>query len=209
MLRNKPWYLLYLFLIAHAVPAQNFQAARQPQQVQEFLKKSADNTESIQAKFTEEKKMSVLKGVQKASGNFYFKKQDRMRWEQKLPDPYIILIDGAAVRIKDGGKEKNLEGTRMAQQIRMLILGLINGNFTEDKSFEKLYLEHATAYQVRLLPRNKRLKAIYQEIRLIFDKKSGILEQLTFIEKGGDRRDMLFYDQVINKPLAESLFSKF
>ncbi|PWJ58567.1 outer membrane lipoprotein-sorting protein [Dyadobacter jejuensis] len=205
----KQIWIFGLLLLCLPSWAQQYKPAQNPQQLVAFLKASAQKTNTIEAKFTEEKQIALLKGTQKSSGVFYFKKKDRMRWEQRSPTSYTILINGDRVKIKDGTKQKSMEGGRMAQQIRSLILGLINGDFTEDKGFDKTYLENSTNYLVKLFPKNKRLKSVYKEISLLFNKKTGILEGLTFLESRGDSREMKFYDQHTNRPVEERLFNDF
>src|SRR4051794_4695121 len=93
--------ILILTLSASLAFSQEFKPAANPDKILSDLRKSSLATTSIQADFKEEKYLSFLKDPEKSSGMFYFKKADRMRWEQQVPFKYIILINGDKLRVQD------------------------------------------------------------------------------------------------------------
>ena len=197
-----------LFFTSHFGFTQTFKPVSNSEKILNELKKTSQSTNSIQADFQEEKYLAVLKEPEKASGIFYYKKNDKMRWEQQTPFKYIILINGDKLRIQDAGKEKNVGSAgRMASQIKELMIGLVNGDFQENKAFKQTITESSDFYQITLIPINKRLKNVYQKINLTFLKSTLRLKELSFFEKGGDRNTMKFQNEKINQPIAESVFS--
>jgi len=198
----------FLFFTSHIGFTQIFKPVSNPEKILNELKKISQSTNSIQADFQEEKYLAVLKEPEKSSGIFYYKKNDKMRWEQQTPFKYIILINGDKLRIQDAGKEKNVGSAgRMASQIKELMIGLVNGDFQENKAFKQTITESSDLYQITLIPINKRLKNVYQKINLTFLKSTLRLKELSFFEKGGDRNTMKFQNEKINQPIAESVFS--
>lgn len=187
--------------------AQDFKPAGNPDKILADLRKSSQSTTSIQADFKEEKYLSFLKEPEKSSGVFYFKKDDRMRWEQQTPFKYIILINGDKLRVQDGSKEKNVGAAgRMAGQIKQVMLGLVNGDFQQSKAFTQVCMESTDQYLVVLTPTNKRMRNVYAKINLVFPKNTLRLKELTFFEKGGDKSVMRFQNEKFNQPIAESVF---
>ncbi|CAG4995054.1 Outer-membrane lipoprotein carrier protein [Dyadobacter sp. CECT 9275] len=203
-----PIFLFLFFVQIHSVSAQDFKPVQDPAQVVAELKKSAQNTGSIQANFKEEKYLAVLKEPQKTAGIFYYQKENKMRWEQESPSRYIILINGDQMRVSDNGKEKNVAAGRMAGQIKDLMIGLVNGDFQDNKGFSKAYFEKADQYLIVLTPVNKRLKNVYSKISLVFTKSSFRLRELTFFEKSGDKSIMKFSNEKINQPITAGIFDK-
>jgi outer membrane lipoprotein-sorting protein len=198
-------------LIWLAVPlassAQTFKPVANAEKVLAELRKTSQATTSIQASFTEEKFMAVLKEPERSAGTFYFQQKDRMRWEQKTPVKYVILINGDKLRIEEGGKEKNIgQAGRMAAQIKELMIGLVNGDFQLNKAFSISCLASDDQYQLVLTPVNRRLKNIYSRISMVFPKSSLRLKELTFVEKRGDRSVMKFHNEKFNTPIDDSLF---
>ncbi|MCF2505132.1 outer membrane lipoprotein carrier protein LolA [Dyadobacter sp. CY107] len=205
---NKFRLLLLVFFAAVGLASgQAFKNAANPEKVFEDLRKASQAVNSIQAAFTEEKFLSVLKKPEHSSGFFYYKKNDKMRWEQKMPVNYVILINGDRMRVQEAGKEKNVgQAGRMAAQIKELMIGLVNGDFQKNKAFSQSCLENSEQYMVVLTPVNRRLKNIYSKITLVFPKSTLHLKELSFFEKGGDRSVMKFQNEKFNQTIDDSLF---
>ncbi len=205
MLRIK--YIFLLLLVCNSIFAQNFKPAANSAKILEDLRKSSQSAMSVQADFKEEKFMAVLKNPEQSTGVFYYKKADMMRWEQKKPGSYVILINGDKLRIREGGKEKNVASAgRMAAQMKDLMMGLVNGDFQQNKAFSQTCLESSDQYQIVLTPVNNRLKRMYSKINLVFPKSTLRLKELTFFEKGGDKSIMTFSNEKVNQPIPEAIF---
>ena len=201
--------ILPCFLAANTV-AQSFKPASNPDKILAQLKSASQAAKSIQADFKEEKYLAVLKNPEQSSGLFCYKKDDRMRWEQQKPSKYVILINGDKLRVQEAGKEKNVASAgRMAAQLKDLLMGLVNGDFQQNKAFSHSCFESADQYQITLTPENKRLKKIYSKINLVFSKTTFRLKELTFLEKGGDKSVMTFTNERLNESIDESVFTSF
>jgi outer membrane lipoprotein-sorting protein len=206
MMRIKLLLAISLFSITTTF-AQTLKPAANPDRILAELRKTSLATNTIQASFSEEKYLAVLKEPEKSSGEFFYKRKDKMRWEQKLPAKYIILINGDKMRIQEGSKERNIgQAGRMASQIKELMIGLVNGDFQENKSFSQQYFENADQFVIEPTPVNRRIKNIYSKISLNFSKSSSRLKELVFLEKGGDKNIMKFHSEKVNQPINDSLF---
>lgn len=206
-----PRYKYVLCLIACLVfmqgYAQTFRPVANPAKALAELQAASQATSSIQADFKEEKFLAALKKPEQSSGTFYYKKNDKMRWEQQKPLKYVILINGDKLRVQEAGKEKNVGAAgRMASQMKELMMGLVNGDFQHNKAFTQTLLESSDQYQVVLIPVSNRLKRIYSKIDLVFSKNTLRLKELNFTEKSGDKSVMTFTNQKMNQPIAESVF---
>jgi len=207
MLKRRTIFSFLLCLGYLNLSAQHFKPAANPEKILSELRKTSSATHSIQASFKEEKYLSVLKEPEHSSGLFYYQKNDKMRWEQKKPGSYIILINGDKLRIQEGGKEKNVaQAGRMAVQIKELMIGLVNGDFQQNRAFSQACMESADQYMIVLTPVNRRLKNIYSKITLVFSRTSLRLKELTFFEKSGDKSLMKFHQEKFNEPIDNSLF---
>ena len=86
------------------------------------------------------------------------------------------------------------------------MIGLVNGDFQQNKGFSSTVLEDNDEYQIVLTPVNRRLKNIYSKITMNFSRSSLRLKELSFFEKGGDKSIMKFQQEKFNQPVAENLF---
>jgi outer membrane lipoprotein-sorting protein len=205
----KSFITLAFVLAANFTHGQTFRPVANQEKVLADLRKTSQATSSIQASFIEEKYLAVLKEPEKSTGLFYYQQKDKMRWEQKTPSKYIILINGDKLRIQEGNKEKNVgQAGRMAAQIKELMIGLVNGDFQQNKGFSMVCLQSDDQYQIVLTPVNRRLKNIYSKIAMTFSKSSLRLKELSFFEKGGDRSMMKFQHEKFNQPIPENLFKE-
>lgn len=194
-------------LAAAFAQAQSFKPAANPEKILAELRKTSQATTSIQASFTEDKYLAVLKEPEKSSGLFYYQQKDKMRWEQRTPSKYIILINGDKLRMQEGGKEKNVgQAGRMAAQIKELMIGLVNGDFQQNKGFSLAVTESDDQYQIVLTPVNRRLKNIYAKITMTFSRGTLRLKELSFFEKGGDKSIMKFQQEKFNQPISGNIF---
>lgn len=198
--------ILILFLSLNS-SAQEKVMIKDPLALKSKLKKQANETTSIVADFSQEKHVSFMDKPQVSEGKFYYQQADKMRWEQTVPNNYVLLISNGKVRIKDNGKEKNIEGAnKMMEKINSLMIGLINGDVFENKAFDTQYFTSGENYIVELIPKNKRLQSIFKTIELTFSKQTVRLKVLTFYESSGDITIMKFFNDKFNQSIKDSIF---
>tara|TARA_B110000285_G_C15076696_1_gene591166 strand:+ start:879 stop:1517 length:639 start_codon:yes stop_codon:yes gene_type:complete len=204
------FFFSLIFIIGISISAQEKKEISNPENIIKKIKERSSNTNSIVADFTEKKYLSYMKEPHSSSGVFYYKKENKMRWEQLAPFSYILLVNDDAVKIKEDGEEKqNAMSSKVMEKIKKLMLTIINGDFTSSKSFTATYFESNGRYVVELEPTMARLKKIYKMIELSFDSQSLHLKTLTFMEVSGDKSEMTFLNEQINTEVSESVFTKF
>ena len=204
------FFFSLIFIIGISISAQEKKEISNPENIIKNIKERSSNTNSIVADFTEKKYLSYMKEPHSSSGVFYYKKENKMRWEQLAPFSYILLVNDDAVKIKEDGEEKqNAMSSKVMEKIKKLMLTIINGDFTSSKSFTATYFESNGRYVVELEPTMARLKKIYKMIELSFDSQSLHLKTLTFMEVSGDKSEMTFLNEQINTEVSESVFTKF
>lgn len=201
--------LFVLLMIVGFLSAQKITSVKNPSVFKAKLMKQSKETTSIISSFTQDKYVSFMNAPQHAEGLFYYQRTNKMRWEQNTPFSYVLMINGEKVRIKDNGKEKKIIGAnKMMGKINTLMLGLINGEIFENKDFIPSYFETKDFFIVKLIPKNKRLKSVFDSIELSFSKNTTRLKELTFFEKSGDKSVMKFFNEKFNQIIKESLFIK-
>ncbi len=203
------FFLLLICLTTHAF-SQEMQPMADAAPFLKKLKEAAATTQTIKADFTEEKFVSYLKEPNKSTGVFYYKKQNKLRWEKLKPQEYIFLVNGDAVKVKEAEKEKSVSSFNEAiGKIKDLMIMLVNGEFQDNKIFAPSYFQNEEQYFVKLVPKNKTMANIFDHLQLTFSKKTMRLKELAFFEKSGDKSIITFYNDVINENLDDSLFTNF
>jgi|JRYD01.1.fsa_nt_gb outer membrane lipoprotein-sorting protein len=201
-------FLLFIW-IPVLVKAQ-LEPLNNPAELTEKLKQASISNNSIKADFIEQRFMSVLKEPQTSYGIFYYKKENKLRWEKTKPSSYVFISENNKVRVKENNHEKDVSSyNQVVGRIKDLMLTLVNGDFSNGKQFDPQYFQTKTEYIVKLKPRNKRMSNAFDYIQLSFNKKNLLLEELAFYEKSGDRNIMKFSNQMVNQELNDSLFKNF
>lgn len=200
--------MVFLCMSFIQTTAQPFLPASDPGKILAQLKKQNSGTSTLQADFREEKHLTILKEPQISSGKFYYQKNDKMRWEQQLPYPYIMLITGDKLLIRENGVTKDVSATsRMAGKMKNMLLELIRGDFQSSNAFEVKVFESTESFMINLTPIEKRLKNYYQEIHMVFSRKSLHLQELKFLEKKGNYTVTRFQNEKVNQRINSEIFS--
>jgi outer membrane lipoprotein-sorting protein len=202
--------LFLMLLFTGMLSAQTLTPLADPSEFLKKIKQVSSATNTLKADFTEEKHASYLKEPQKSSGTFYYKKDNKLRWEKTKPSTYILLMDGDKVRLKENSQEKNVSAMNsMIGRIRDLMISLVRGDFSNNKAFTPVYFQTQNTYVVKLVPKNKKLVKIFDHIQLTISKETMRLKEIVFMEKTGDKSIMKFYNDSVNLGLDDKLFTNF
>ncbi len=205
------WALILCFLIkAGGAFSQSFKKIENPLVLKKRLIEMHQETRSIAADFVETVHSSMFVDPQKGKGKLYFKKPEKIRWEQRESNNQIILINGKSIRISKGGKEITNEQSKVVvKRIQSLMIQMLSGNFLNEKDFKILYFENSERVKLHLLPKNDRLTRYIKRIELLFDKNSLTVVEMMLIEDETDKMVYSFSNVQRNKPLNDSLFNQF
>ncbi len=208
-MRNSILLFFVLFFVQKSL-AQDVTPLTNSDEFLEKIKQTAASTHSIKAEFSEEKISSYFKEPQKSTGMFYYKKKNKLRWEKLKPVKYIFIANEDKVKIKENEKEKDVSGfNSQIMRIKEMMLTLVNGEFNSNRAYTPVYFYNNDIYLVKLVPKNKRLAAVFDCIQLIVNKENMRLKELSFFEKTGDKSVMKFFNDKINEDLSDNLFTDF
>ncbi|HOZ82560.1 MAG TPA: outer membrane lipoprotein carrier protein LolA [Bacteroidia bacterium] len=201
-------FILFIWIPVFAKAQQ--EPLNNPAELTEKLKQASISNNTIKADFIEQRFMSALKEPQTSYGIFYYKKENKLRWEKTKPTNYVFISENNKVRVKENNHEKDVSSyNQVVGRIKDLMLTLVNGDFSNGKQFDPQYFQTKSEYIVKLKPRNKRMSNAFDYIQLSFNKKNLLLEELAFYEKSGDRNIMKFSNQMVNTELNDTLFKNF
>ena len=179
--------------------------------VMKKLQAFSDKTTSITCRFEQVKTMEFVKDPLVSSGRFYYFSPDNIRWDQTVPEEYILLISGEEMKIKKDGKEKthDLDKSRAMDAFRDMLLGIINGKILKSKQFAVKYFETDTDYVLHLTPESRAGKQQFSLIKLNFSKTDMSLKTISMKEKDGNQALISMSDPVFNETIAADRFTKF
>ncbi len=166
-------------------------------------------TQSISSNFKQTKNMKLLKESIVSTGNFYYKKDNKVRIEYKNPYNYLVILNNGQMSITDNFGKKtqmNTNSSKTLSAVNSVMVDCVNGNIFNNKNFVATATEKGAQYLVNLTPHSPEMKSMYDKIVATFDKKTLNILQLELTEKNGDITKMTYHNTQTNTPLNDQLF---
>ncbi|HLU86599.1 MAG TPA: outer membrane lipoprotein carrier protein LolA [Taishania sp.] len=201
-------FFVFLMLLTFSVSAQEFKTVVDKGAVKSAIEKKHKETSSITADFSEKIYSDMFKDAQIGKGKFYFKKDQKVRWENTTAQQ-LILISGDKVKLFEKGRlNANPTSQKVVKQIQGMMISMLSGDFLNEKDFSINYLENATNYKLILTPKTPRMSKYISKIELLFDKKSCLLDELGMFESKNQKIIYTFTNLKINQSIADTKFTE-
>ncbi len=179
---------------------------------EEFRKSFADATasiESVQSGFTQEKTLTMLSEKMNSTGKFWYRKKDKLRMEYIHPYPYLMILNGGKIFVKDGQKENQFSASsgKIFQQVNRILIDCVSGNMLNNPDFQARIFENTGSFLIEFQPLAKNLKELYKNINIVIDKKEYTATVVEMTEVSGDKTIIRFQNKVLNAPIPDSVFN--
>ena len=169
---------------------------------------ASQKTSSIKADFIQEKNLSMLSEKISSKGNFWFKKDSRVRMEYSTPFKYLMILNKDKVYVKDGVKESRVstESNKMFQQVNKIMIDCMQGTMLNNSDFKTRVFENQSSALVELSPVSKGMKEMFKSINVVVEKKDFSVLSIQMQELSGDNTIMRFTNKELNVSIPDSLF---
>jgi len=169
---------------------------------------ATQKTTSIKSDFTQEKNLSLLSEKIVSKGNFWFKKDSRVRMEYTTPFKYLMILNKDKVYVKDGAKETKVstKSNKMFQQINKIMIDCMQGTMLDNTDFKTRVFENKSAALIELTPVTKGMKELFKSINVVVDKKDYAVLSIEMLEISGDNTIMRFTNKELNASIPDNLF---
>lgn len=100
-------FTLFLLLLTHSLAAQQptgFSPVKDEKAFRENFTQAGKQIQTIQSDFTQEKNLSMLEEKIISKGQFFFKKEKKVRLEYTTPYKYLMIINGDNIMVQDDKK---------------------------------------------------------------------------------------------------------
>jgi outer membrane lipoprotein-sorting protein len=169
---------------------------------------ATQKTVSIKADFTQDKNLSMLSEKISSKGNFWFKKDSRVRMEYNTPFKYLMILNKDRVYVKDGAKESRVstKSNKIFQQINKIMIDCMQGTMLDNTDFKTRIFENKSAALIELTPVSKGMKEMFKNINVTVDKKDFSVQGIQMQELSGDNTIMRFTNKELNANIPDNLF---
>jgi len=170
---------------------------------------ATQKTTSIKSDFTQEKNLAMLSEKITSKGNFWFKKDNRVRMEYNQPFKYLMILNKDKVYVKDGQKENKVstKSNKLFQQINKIMIDCMQGTMLSNTDFNTRVFENKNAALVELSPVTKGLKELFKSINVVVDKKDFSVTSIEMKELSGDNTIIRFTNKEPNASIPDALFT--
>ena len=186
----------------------SFHLVSDPSEIQVKIAKIAKETTSIQSDFEQEKHISFMSEPMISKGKFYFKQENKIRWEYTDPYKYAIVMNEGKITIFDGENKNrfDVKSKIIFNRINEMMLNTIKGNVLNNNEFDNRIYENDQFVLVRLKPIAKQIKKHIDQIDIYFNKKDIQVSEIKITEQSGDDTRIFFKNRVLNQNVADSYF---
>lgn len=200
-----------LFLLsATALMAQpaGFSSVKDPKAFQDNFTRASNQIQTIRSDFKQEKNLSMLEEKIVSNGQFFFKKDRKVRLEYTSPFQYLMIINGDNVLVRDEKKTNRMSArsNKMFRQINEIIVDCLSGRVMGSANYSVQAYENKIQYALVLTPASKTLREFFKDIRVFVDKNDYTVGKVEMNELSGDNTVMYFTHPVLNQPIAEGVF---
>ena len=208
---NKTISLVILILSGFSGLAQytGYTLSNHPEAFRKSFAEATASLESIQSGFSQEKTLTMLSEKMNSTGKFWYRKKDKLRMEYIQPYPYLIILNGGKILVKDGQKENQFSAnsSKIFQQVNRILIDCVSGNMLNNPDFQARIFENAGSFLIEFRPMAKNLKELYKNINIVIDKKEYTATVVEMIEISGDKTTIRFQNKVLNAPIPDTVFN--
>jgi len=202
-------FLLILTLLSCSV---SFAQYKKLEEVDKWVNKINEQTKQINnlhASFMQKKVISFLENPVVSSGEFWFQKTDKIRWEYTHPYSYVMIMNGGILSVIDEGNQytTDLSSNKMFEQMNGLISGSISGELlNKEAEYKQEFYENEKDIIIRFIPKSGELGAYLQHIEIWFNRQSLQVDQLIMSEASGDYTEIQFSERKTNQEIPSHVF---
>jgi len=171
----------------------------------------AGQVQSIQAKFTQEKKLSIVKKPLVSQGIFAFQRPKMLRWEYLSPVRSGFVVNGdAGTRWNElSGETKNftVQKDPVMQIVSDQILLWTTLDLDALSKMFQIDVESDSPAVLRLT-RHEGEQSPIRGIRITFAPDDSSIAAIEILENDNDSTTLRFYDTQLNAPLDPALFAR-
>lgn len=167
-------------------------------------------TTTLEADFEQRRSSRLLAEPSVATGKFYYRAPDSVRWEYRTPRPMTVLVAGGVV-LTYRPVEKRAERMEIGRAQRKVFhfLGAAEPLEELKRYFSFTFRDRGdgTDYELVLAPTAMLLKRRLESLTVLIGRESFMPVAVSYVERDGDSTAYAFRDIARNRPLPDGLFA--
>lgn len=195
-----------LFVAQSLFAAESSNSWKNAEALFQALEKNFSAIQTVQTKFTEEKKLKIFNRTVRLEGRLALDSTGRLAWRVESPIQYaLVLKDDAAFQWDEETRKVQrlpFSGNPVFETVITQIQSWFSGRFTELETDYDLQVLSETPPRLVFIPRTDRMvaKAIRQ-VTVSIREDQRYVEQIVIEDVSGDLTTIFFHDTVLNEPI--------
>lgn len=175
-----------------------------------ILSGRAASVNTLSAEFRQTKNMEMLKNDMISEGKFFYEKSNKIAFMYERPGKYSMVMNGSFIRMstKSGSSVMDLSANPVMKQMNDLISAVFTG------ALDNMSVNYNVDFELNgdkifalVKPKSTRISAIVSQIKIAFNKHSGDINEIVITEGSGSSTKYIFYNQIINQPIRNEIFT--
>jgi outer membrane lipoprotein-sorting protein len=172
---------------------------------------SASQVETLIGDFIQEKHLSMLSNILTSTGRFFYKRDNKLRWELHDPISSGFAVNGKqAIRWKDNAEHSQTFQVQQVPFIKVFtdqVFAWAKADFESLKKRYRIQVVGENPADLKLFPKSSREKKYLDHLRIVFAVDASHVNRVEVHEPDGDFTLIRFLKVRINKSLPDSLFN--
>ena len=175
------------------------------------VEQAAQKITSINAEFTQTKKMELLARPLVSTGKFYYRQPGSLRWEYTSPVQSVLMLHSGSlhryIKTRQGFVEDDTAKLKSMAVVLTEITSWFRGTFDANPDFEAR-LQASPSKAIILTPKSPGLKKIISSIELQLSDRPGVIHRVVIREGEKNLTILEFRNIGINAEIQEELFTQ-
>ena len=177
--------------------------------LEEKLNSNLENINSISSDFIQQKELEYLDETIVSKGQFWFKKENQLRWAYHEPFEYAIILSKGKFIIQDESTVNvyDIDSNQAFREINNLIINMVKGSLMDYDKFEIEAFENSSQYLVKLVPIDTNMRKVISNMEVFLEKKDLTVGKVIMHESESDFTVLTFTNKKLNEQIPDSIFS--
>ena len=199
---------LILFLSSAIQAQKDYKLINNTSQIAEKFQSVAGSLKTMQSNFVQEKYLASLSSTIISSGQFWYKKEDKVRWEYLKPFKYLVIKKDGKILLKDenGLRILNKNPNKAFEQMGKILESSIKGNLINDLDYSTKISQNSKYIKIELTPIKDEISNDFKLIELFFLKGKYSIQRIKLTEVNDDSISIIFENMKVGIPINESFF---
>ena len=147
-------FFLSCFTVLAAAQPKGYSPLKNPDAFRHALQQANASKTSVTSDFIQTRHLSLLEDKIISKGQFFFKKENRIRIAYTEPYTYLLVMNGGEIMVQDEQKTSriNTRNSKVMQSVNRIIIDCMSGNVFRNADFSVAAWENSNSYLLSLTP---------------------------------------------------------